>query len=52
MENEMPIFKSFLREQLVLQKQIDNALKNQEYEKAKKLIAEMIERTQQNIEDN
>lgn len=52
MENEMPVFKSFLREQLVVQKQIHDALKNQEYEKAEKLMEEMIERTQQNIEDN
>ena len=49
--NEMPVFKSFLREQLENQKEIEKALENGEYEKALELVRKMIERTQAGIED-
>jgi len=50
--NEMPVFKSFLREQLENQKELEKAIKEKDYEKAKELIAKMIDRTQKGIEDN
>lgn len=49
--NEMPVFKSFLREQLENQKEIEKSLENGEYEKALELVRKMIERTQAGIED-
>ncbi|MBO6148397.1 MAG: hypothetical protein J6O55_03570 [Lachnospiraceae bacterium] len=48
----MPVFKSFLREQLEHQKEIEEAMERGDYEKAKGLMIKMIERTQQGIEDN
>lgn len=40
-----------MREALEHQKEIRDAIKEKEYEKAQKLIDKMINRTQQNIED-
>ena len=50
--NDMPVFKSFLREQLENQKELEKAIKEKDYEKAEELIAKMIDRTQKGIEDN
>lgn len=50
--NEMPVFKSFLRESLENQKEIEKALENGDPEKALELIRKMIDRTQKGIEDN
>ena len=50
--NEMPVFKSFLRESLENQKEIETALENGDTEKALELIRKMIDRTQKGIEDN
>ena len=49
---DMPVFKSFLREQLENQKELEKAIKEKDYEKAEELIAKMIDRTQKGIEDN
>ena len=51
-DNQMPVFKSFLREQLKNQEDIKKALDEGDTEKAKELLNEMIKRTQQDIEDN
>lgn len=48
---DMPVFKSFLREQLENQKELEKAIDNNDLEKAKELIKKMIERTQKGIED-
>lgn len=50
--NEVPVFKSFLRESLENQKEIERALENGDTEKALELIRKMIDRTQKGIEDN
>ena len=50
--NEMPVFKSFLREQLENQKELEKAIKEKNLEKAEELIEKMIDRTQKGIEDN
>lgn len=50
--NKMPVFKSFLRESLENQKEIEKALENGDTEKALELIRKMIDRTQKGIEDN
>ncbi len=47
----MPVFKSFLREQLEHQKELEKAIKEKDLEKAEELIRKMIERTQKGIED-
>ena len=47
---DMPVFKSFLREQLENQKELEKAIDNNDLEKAKELIKKMIERTQKGIE--
>ena len=49
--NDMPVFKSFLREQLENQKELEKAIKEKDFEKAEELIAKMIDRTQKGIED-
>jgi len=49
---DMPVFKSFLREQLENQKELEKAIKEKDFEKAEELIAKMIDRTQKGIEDN
>ncbi len=48
----MPLFKSFLREQLENQKELEKAINEKNYERAKELIEKMIDRTQKGIEDN
>jgi propanediol dehydratase small subunit len=50
--NDMPVFKSFLREQLENQKELEKAIDEKNFEKAKELISKMIDRTQKGIEDN
>ncbi len=50
--NEMPVFKSFLRESLENQKEIEKAIEEGDTEKALELIRKMIDRTQKGIEDN
>lgn len=50
--DDMPVFKSFLREQLENQRELEKAINDGNYEKAKELIAKMIDRTQKGIEDN
>lgn len=50
--NEMPVFKSFLRESLENQKEIEKALEEGDTKKALELIRKMIDRTQKGIEDN
>lgn len=50
--NDMPVFKSYLRESLEHQKEIEKAIKDKDFEKAKELIEKMIDRTQKGIEDN
>lgn len=52
MENEVPVFKSFLREQLENQIELQKAIDDKDYEKAKQLIQKAIERTKKGIEDN
>lgn len=51
-DNQVSVFKSFLREQLKNQEEIKKALESGDMERAKELLEEMIERTQQGIEDN
>lgn len=48
---EMAVFKSYLRRLIRDLKDIKEALKNKEYEKAEKLIDDLIEDTQKDIED-
>lgn len=50
--DDMPVFKSFLREQLENQKELEKAIKEKDLDKAEELIAKMIDRTQKGIEDN
>ena len=50
--DDMPVFKSFLREQLENQKELEKAIKEKDFEKATELIEKMIDRTQKGIEDN
>lgn len=52
MESEVPVFKSFLREQLENQRELEKAIDEKDFEKAKQLIQKAIERTQKGIEDN
>lgn len=47
----MAVFKSFLRAQLRLLKELKAALTNKDYESAEKLVDELIEDTQKGIED-
>lgn len=44
-------WKGYLRAELKNQKEIEEALDHKDYEKAEKLVKEMVQRTQQNIED-
>ncbi len=52
MNEEMPVFKSYLRESLEHQKELEKAIQNKDFEKAEELIKKMIDRTQKGIEDN
>lgn len=48
---EMAVFKSYLRRLMRDLKDLREALKNKDYEKAEKLIDDLIEDTQKDIED-
>ncbi len=48
---EMAVFKSYLRRLMRDLKDLKEALKNKEYEKAEKLIDDLIDDTQKDIED-
>lgn len=50
--DETTIFKCFLREQLEIQKKLEKSINEKDFEKAKYLIAKMIDRTQRGIEEN
>ena len=49
---EMSVFKSYLRRLLQDLKDLNDALKNHEYEKASTMTEKLIEDTQKGIEDN
>lgn len=48
----MSVFKSYLRRLLQDLKDLQEALKNKEYEKAEKMTEKLIDDTQSGIEDN
>ena len=48
---EMAVFKSYLRRLIRDLKDLKEALKNKDYEKAEKLVDVLIEDTQKDIED-
>ncbi len=50
-DNEMSVFKSYLRGLLRRLKELQEILDEKDYEKARKLVAEMIEDTQKGLED-
>ena len=51
MDNEMSVFKSYLRRLLQDLKDLKETLKNKDYEKAAKMVDDLIEDTQRGIED-
>lgn len=51
-ENEMSVFKSYLRRLLQDLKDLKETLKNKDYEKAEKIVENLIDDTQKGIEDN
>ena len=51
MNEEILIFKSYLRSLMRHLKALKEALKNKDYERAEKLLDELIEDTKNNIED-
>ncbi|MDE6314008.1 MAG: hypothetical protein K2M46_10425 [Lachnospiraceae bacterium] len=51
MENKMAVFKGYLRSLMRQLKLLKEAIHNKDFEKAEKLIDELIEDTQKNIED-
>ena len=51
MENDKMVFKSYLRRLLQDLKDLKESLKNKEYEKAAKMVDDLIEDTQKGIED-
>lgn len=51
-ENNMSVFKSYLRRLLQDLKDLKIALKNKEYEKADNMLDKLIDDTQKGIEDN
>lgn len=51
MVEEMAVFKGYLRSLMRQLKALKEAMKNKDYEKAERLIDELIEDTQNNIED-
>lgn len=51
MVEEMAVFKGYLRSLMRQLKALKEAMENKDYEKATKLIDELIEDTQNNIED-
>jgi len=50
-ENNMSVFKSYLRRLLRGLKELKEALNNKDYSKAERLVDELIEDTQSGIED-
>ncbi len=52
MGEEMAVFKSFLRSLMRQLRQLKKAIDNKDFETASKLINEVIEDTQNGIEDN
>lgn len=52
MNEEMSVFKSYLRRLLQDLKDLKESLKYQEYEKAESMIDKLIDDTQSGIEDN
>ena len=51
-ENTLSVFKSYLRRLLQDLKDLKEALKNGEYEKAEQMADKLIDDTQKGIEDN
>ena len=51
MIEEMAVFKGYLRSLMRQLKSLKEAIQNKDYEKAEKLIDELIDDTQKNIED-
>ncbi|MDE7428433.1 MAG: hypothetical protein K2N00_04045 [Lachnospiraceae bacterium] len=49
---DMSVFKSYLRRLLQDLKDLDQALRNKEYEKAAEMTEKLIEDTQKGLEDN
>ena len=49
---EMSVFKSYLRRLLQDLKDLKEAIRSQEYEKAEKMVEKLEEDTQKGIEDN
>lgn len=52
MNEEIPVFKSYLRESLEHQKELEKAIQEKDFLKAEELLKKMIDRTQKGIEDN
>lgn len=52
MNEDMSVFKSYLRRLLQDLKDLREAMKNKEYEKAETMVEKLIDDTQKGIEDN
>lgn len=52
MNEDMSVFKSYLRRLLQDLKDLKEALRNKEYEKAENMVDKLIDDTQKGIEDN
>lgn len=52
MSEEMSVFKSYLRRLLQDLKDLKEVLKSKDYEKAEKMVDQLIDDTQKGIEDN
>lgn len=52
MEENMSVFKSYLRRLLQDLKDLKEVLRNKEYDKAEKMVDKLIDDTQSGIEDN
>ena len=52
MNEDMSVFKSYLRRLLQDLKDLKEALRNKEYEKAESMVDKLIDDTQKGIEDN
>ena len=51
MDDQMPVFKSYLRRLIRDLKDVREALRNKQYEKAEKLLDALIDDTKKDIED-
>ena len=51
MDDQMPVFKSYLRRLIRDLIDVREALRNKQYEKAEKLLDDLIDDTQKDIED-